>query len=327
MTAHHPDTTTERDLEDFASQLEASGRFHVLRRLVVPSPAPMPADVFRRGLFVDVETTGLDATKDTVIEFAMVPFGYSVDGDINWVGSAYSALRDPGFPIPEGVSRLTGITDFAVKGKSVEDDRVEAAARECSIVVAHNSSFDRAFCEKLWPAFRQKPWACSLREIDWAGEGFEGTKLGQIAAGFGFYFDSHRAADDCHAGVEVLRRKLPRSGLTAFSTLLASARRTTMRISAYDTPFAARELLKERAYRWDPGSPGKTKCWFTECAEDGAAQEIAFLRERVYRRVRPVITSVKVTAHDRYSDRALSHPPRRSSEHHRLSEDQGKFRY
>jgi DNA polymerase-3 subunit epsilon len=45
----------------------------------------VPADLFRRGLFVDVETTGLDAGKDTVIELAMVPFGYRADGEIVWV--------------------------------------------------------------------------------------------------------------------------------------------------------------------------------------------------------------------------------------------------
>ncbi|MCS3758676.1 hypothetical protein [Bradyrhizobium centrosematis] len=66
----------DADLEALAALLESSSRFRVLRRLAEPVPAPMPADLFRRGLFVDVETTGLDAGKDTVIELAMVPFGY-----------------------------------------------------------------------------------------------------------------------------------------------------------------------------------------------------------------------------------------------------------
>lgn len=293
----------DRDLEEIAAVLEATGRFRVLRRLAEPVPAPAPADLFRRGLFVDVETTGLDATTDTVIELAMVPFGYRADGEIVWVGQAYSGLRDPGFPIPEAVSRLTGITDAAVKGMAIDAATVEIAARESAVVVAHNCAFDRAFCERLWPVFRDKPWACSLKEIEWSAEGFEGAKLGQIAAGFGFYFDSHRAADDCYAGVEILRRKLPRSGSTAFATLLASARRTTARISAGDTPFAAREALKQRGYRWHPGSPDRPKCWFVERGEQDVVAEIAFLRERVYRKPNPDISFVKLTAYERYSDR------------------------
>lgn len=297
---------SDHELERIVAVLEATGRFRVLRRLAEPAPAPVPADLFRRGLFVDVETTGLDAAKDTVIELAMVPFGYRADGEIVWVGQAYSGLRDPGFPIPEAVSRLTGITDAAVKGMSIDAATVEAAAHECAIVVAHNSAFDRAFCERLWPVFRDKPWACSLKEIDWSAEGFEGAKLGQIAAGFGLYFDSHRAADDCYAGVEVLRRKLPRSGSTAFATLLASARRTTARISAGDTPFAAREMLKQRGYRWHPGSSDRPKCWFVELGEEDVVAEIAFLREHVYRKSNPDISIVKLTAYERYSDRMLS---------------------
>src|SRR4051794_9539906 len=37
----------------------------------------------------------------------------------------------------------------------------------------------------LWPIFAAKPWACSLREVAWKAEGFEGTKLRDIAAGHG----------------------------------------------------------------------------------------------------------------------------------------------
>ncbi|BBB97124.1 MULTISPECIES: 3'-5' exonuclease [Bradyrhizobium] len=306
MSQQFPIDMGDRDLEEIAALLESSGRFRVLRRLAEPAPAPVPADLFRRGLFVDVETTGLDAGKDTVIELAMVPFGYRADGEIVWVGQAYSGLRDPGFPIPEAVSRLTGITDAAVKGMSIDAATVEAAARACAVVVAHNCAFDRTFCERLWPVFRDKPWACSLKEIDWSAEGFEGAKLGQIAAGFGFYFDSHRAADDCYAGVEILRRKLPRSGSAAFATLLASARRTTARISAGDAPFAAREVLKQRGYRWHPGSPKRPKCWFVELGEEDVVAEIAFLRERVYRKPNPDISFFKLTAYERYSDRILS---------------------
>jgi hypothetical protein len=41
--------------------------------------------------------------------------------------------------------------------------------------------FDRRFVETLCPAFAEKPWACSLSGVDWAGEGFEGSKLGYLA--------------------------------------------------------------------------------------------------------------------------------------------------
>ena len=35
-----------------------------------------------RALSLDVETTGLDASKDSMIELAMLPFEYDVDGSV-----------------------------------------------------------------------------------------------------------------------------------------------------------------------------------------------------------------------------------------------------
>ncbi len=49
------------DLEAMAAALQASGDYRVLRRLAPRPPAAVPYGVVTRtGLFVDVETTGLD---------------------------------------------------------------------------------------------------------------------------------------------------------------------------------------------------------------------------------------------------------------------------
>ena len=70
-------------LEALARELEASGYYKVQRRLR-PRRFVTPADgtATRMGLFVDVETTGLDPQKDEIIELAMVPFTYGRDGRI-----------------------------------------------------------------------------------------------------------------------------------------------------------------------------------------------------------------------------------------------------
>ena len=36
--------------------------------------------------------------------------------------------------------------------------------------------------------FATKPWACSMTQIDWSSEGFEGTKLAYLACAAGFFF-------------------------------------------------------------------------------------------------------------------------------------------
>jgi DNA polymerase III epsilon subunit-like protein len=100
-----------------------------------------------------------------------------------------------------------------VAGQQIDPDEVSEFAGRADLVVAHNASFDRRFLERFCPPFCAKPWACSMAEIDWAAEGFEGTKLAYLAAGFGFFFDRHRAANDCLAAVELLSQTLPRSGV------------------------------------------------------------------------------------------------------------------
>jgi hypothetical protein len=72
-------------------------------------------------------------------------------------------------------------------------------------------------------------------------------------AGYGFFFDAHRAADDCRAGVEILARTLPRSGRTGLAALLQSAHTSRWRVWADGAPYALREMLKARGYRRSVG--------------------------------------------------------------------------
>ena len=80
------------------------------------------------------------------------------------VGESFSAFRDPGRPIPEPITELTGISDAMVQGATIELSAVAAFVGAADLVVAHNANFDRPFCEGLCDAFVAKPWACSLRE-------------------------------------------------------------------------------------------------------------------------------------------------------------------
>src|SRR5258708_4049516 len=81
------------DLEDMARALESCGNFRLLRRL---RPRVIQANSSeghtRRAIFLDVETTGLDAGKDAVVELAMLPFDYDIDGRIVTIGQPFVSL-------------------------------------------------------------------------------------------------------------------------------------------------------------------------------------------------------------------------------------------
>jgi DNA polymerase-3 subunit epsilon len=294
------------NLESLASMLEASGEYRVLRRLHLQGIGHLSADVtIRRGVFVDTETTGLNQESDEVLELAMLSFDYAVDGSYVSPTASFDRLRDPGRAISNEVTALTGITTDMVRGKSIDPAEVVSFLEGAALVIAHNSSFDRPFCERSFPAFADKPWACSLREVDWKAEGFESARLSQLAIASGLFFDGHRALNDCEAALELLSRPLPRSGRTAMSVLLESARRPRWQIRAMKTPFHLRDVLKQRGYRWEAAVQGRPGAWCTEVEETAFEAERRFLRTDIYQRSDVDIEARLLTAFERYSPRSV----------------------
>jgi DNA polymerase-3 subunit epsilon len=293
-------------LEDVARLLEQSPDFKVLRRL-------QPRDVFspsaceqpQTGIIIDTETTGLNLDKAEVIELAMLKFEYSPNGEVLRVIDRFSEFRQPANPIPLEISTLTGITDEMVAGCAIDPAKVEAFVADSSIVIAHNARFDRPIAQRTWPIFKNLDWACSLDEIPWRENGFEGAKLAYLLMGTGLFADAHRAIGDCQALLHILSLPFGAEGKPALATLLAHARQTTVRIFAVNAPYDRKDLLKARGYRWWNGSDGRGRCWWRDVAERDFEAEISFLQARVF--LRPVdLPTQRITARERYSMNAPS---------------------
>jgi DNA polymerase-3 subunit epsilon len=289
------------DFEAAASILEASGQYRMLRRLqprpVVTARMAIPGE--RVAVIVDTETTGLDHSRDEVIELGMLALSYSEDGRIGDVIGTYNALREPTVPITPDITRLTGITPEMVKGHTIDLTAVEAFIQPAHLVIAHNARFDRPFCERLVHGFARKAWACSHAEVSWSDLGFEGSKLGYLLSQCGWFHQGHRAVEDCHALVEVLAAPLRGDAGCAMSHLLASARKALLRVWAEGSPFDMKDDLKKRGYRWNDGTNGRPKSWFIEIAEDTYDAELKFLRQEIYRREVEPFTQ-RITAFERF---------------------------
>jgi DNA polymerase III subunit epsilon len=233
----------------------------------------------------------------------MVKFDYLSDGSIAGLRDVFTAFNEPSSPIPPEVTALTGITDDMVAGQRIDDTAVSAFVAEAVIVIAHNAGFDRQFAERYWPVFERKAWGCSATEIEWRRHGFEGSRLGYLLNGAGFFHQAHRAVDDCHALLEILAFELPTIGASALAVLLDQARKKTIRVWAEQSPFDLKDVLKRRGYRWCDGSDGRPRSWYIDVGEDQLGNEIAFLKTEIYlSEVEPRLQTL--TALSRFSVRA-----------------------
>lgn len=293
----------EADHESMARALEATGNYRVLRRLT-PRPAisaPTTAGA-RLALYVDVETTGLDARQDEIIELAMVPFWYGSDGEVLGSGEPFQAFNEPSRPISPQIQALTGITNEMVSGHRIDLSAVIAMASQAVLVVAHNAAFDRRFLERLAEVFTTKAWACSMSQVDWSADGHEGVKLGYLAEGRGFFYDRHRAVNDCFAAIELLALPLRHGGGFAMAELLKRARAPTWRIWAEHSPFDLKARLKARGYRWNAEAVATPRAWYVDVDQGDLESELAFLKSEIYQREIDLLVR-RIDAHDRFSDR------------------------
>lgn len=275
---------TATDDETLAGYLESTGNYRVLRRLQPRAVVDRPRPEFpRQGVILDTETTGLDHRTDEIIEIGVITFTFDDNGAIGDVTGIYGGLRQPAIAIPEEITRLTGITDEMVAGQSIDMAGLTSLIADADLIVAHNASFDRPFCEAFSPIFRDKAWACSVSEIDWRVRGFEGNKLGYLIGQSGYFHDGHRAVDDCFALLEVLEQTRPGQSSAPFAELREASQRSRVRLYAENSPFDMKDHLKKRGYRWSDGSDGRPKSWWVELPEEKLDEELHFLRTEIYR--------------------------------------------
>lgn len=265
-----------------AAALDAHPDFRVLRRLVPERPrrpfGGSGAAATWHGLALDVETEGLDPHRHRVIELAMQRFVADGNGRILQVGRSRRWLEDPGRPLAPEITRLTGISDLDVAGRSICDAEAISVMMDVDFVVAHNARFDLPFCERRLPDAAGRPWICTLAEVDWRSMGFEGRSLPNLLMQAGVFYSAHSAATDVAALIRLLEHVLP-TGRSVLDVALSSARRSSWRIEASDAPFSAREKLKERGYRWN----ATRRSWWRDVPHDARELEVEWACFEVYR--------------------------------------------
>lgn len=292
------------DHDSMVRALEETGQYRVLRRLdLARRLQPNDGAPVRRGIFLDIETNGLDPLNSEPIELAMVPFDYTTDGRVFAVHTALQQFNEPSGPIPSEITALTGLTDEQVMGHKLDTVAIDAFADQAAIILAHNAAFDRPFAERISPVFAAKPWACTMCDVPWRSEGIEGRRLSDLLSFFSYFFDAHRALDDCRAGIALTTMVLPKSGAVVLDKLLQVARQPTWRIFAEGAPFESKDVLKHRGYRWNTDPCVGPRAWRIDVDPDRVEAEVGFLKNEILRsKATPPI--YEITAFQRHSNRS-----------------------
>lgn len=149
-------------------------------------------------VFVDIESTGLNHERDSIIEIA------AIEANRNGIASKWSRIIKIDVKIPRPIAELTQITDEMIeKGISLSDALQELAEIvDGKTVICYNKSFDIGFLER---AFRDCQMAFPIsRAIDALTlarqtiRDVKNYKLQTLAEYFDVPFrNSHRALDDC----------------------------------------------------------------------------------------------------------------------------------
>lgn len=294
-----PEPTPE---EKMAATLQNHPDYRVLRRFQPVESYRPGGEGLKVGLFVDCETTGLDVTRDKIIEAGVLPFTFDPAGVVYDVLPGYSGLEDPGAPLPPEIVSLTGITDGDLLGQKMDDDEVLTLANMAAIVIAKRAEFDRPLFERRWPFFAEMPWGCLEQEVPWVSYGFRDRRLTSLLQDVcGMFHEGHRALDDCRLGVHLLScvapvREQDEHGAQILGVLLESARKPTHRLLAWRSSFDSKDAMKRRGYRALYRNE-KFATWYRDCTPEQIDAE----REWAIANTGAAVETVKFNAYSRYS--------------------------
>lgn len=177
-----------------------------------------------RGLYIDVETTGLNALKHQIVELTATLFSFNKQtGEIkNAAEKTYHGFQQLNYQsrhqyIPGGLSASQ------LQGQAISATILKRLMQQSDFLVAHNAPFDKKFLEKLVPQSASMQWFDSMRGVQWKNQGFNSRALQDLLRAHGIEAGTaHRSSADVSSGIKLLGSRSPLGGSTYMSQLLGS---------------------------------------------------------------------------------------------------------
>lgn len=205
----------------------------------------MPARVY---VALDLETTGLDANQDAIIEIGAVKF------TTERVLERFATLVNPRRPIPPRITQITGIRNEDV-AHAPTLDRVLPELRafvdaDVYAVVAHNTGFDLGFLTAAGLRFQRPAYdTVELAQILMPGEA--SYNLGELCLRLDIPLsDAHRAAGDAEATAQLfctLHRRLLQLPPTILRLIAQSSEESAWALATLFADVAAEAEAEEGA--------------------------------------------------------------------------------
>jgi DNA polymerase-3 subunit epsilon len=295
----------QESMQNSMNLLESTGQYKVLARVpeTLSSSVQASGRIFKLAI-IDLETTGLDPKTNEIIEIGTLIVSFTNEDGFIALEFADNQLQQPNTAISEEITKITGITNEEVAGKTVDWQLIQNELNDVDMILCHNASFDRNFMELQTPShfaelIKAKAFGCSSRGINWSLLGFEGAKLEYLNLKMGYFYDGHRALVDCWATFNLFVQTPE-----AFEELKSSVRKKEYLICAINADFDKKDELKQRRYRWSDGSGDLPKSWWTTVSEEDYSTELDYLKDEIYGGRQVTLPTGTINARKRYSYRA-----------------------
>lgn len=194
---------------------------------------------------IDLEMTGLDVKKDRVIEIGAVKVrkGQVVD--------TFGTLVHSKVPVPDHVTKLTGITNEMLAEGMPEDEAMEKLVDflQQDAIVGHNVTFDYRFV-KQWAVNREIPLELdafdTLQLARKLLPGEQPKKLENLCEYFGIQRENaHRALDDALETQQIFERL---KALAGESAVVVEPKRLICKLKR-QTPATAHQIQRLKELR------------------------------------------------------------------------------